>query len=135
MKIISIKSHVLRYELEKELGYSQQYYKNRTAHLVEVETDEGIEIKRVLPTVVGNRHFKEYTDSILTVIDQTEDVNSIGLKRSIGMGDVVVTEPIVRKIKEKWPNAKLTYYTAKPDVIKYLKHSPMKLLRLTIMML
>ena len=42
MKITSIKSHVLRYELEHELGYSQQYYKNRTAHLVEVETDEGI---------------------------------------------------------------------------------------------
>ncbi len=42
MKITSIKSHVLRYELEKELGYSQQYYKYRTAHLVEVETNEGI---------------------------------------------------------------------------------------------
>ena len=42
MKIISIKSHVLRYELEKELGYSQQYYKYRTTHLVEIETDEGI---------------------------------------------------------------------------------------------
>ena len=42
MKITSIKSHVLRYELDKELGYSQQYYKHRTAHLVEVETDEEI---------------------------------------------------------------------------------------------
>ena len=42
MKINSIKSYVLRYELDKELGYSQQYYKHRTAHLVEVETDEGI---------------------------------------------------------------------------------------------
>ena len=42
MKIISIKSHVLRYNLEDELGYSQQYYKHRTAHLVEIETDEGI---------------------------------------------------------------------------------------------
>ena len=42
MKITSIKSHVLRYDLEKELGYSQQYYKYRTAHLVEVETNEGI---------------------------------------------------------------------------------------------
>jgi len=42
VKITSIKSHVLRYELDKELGYSQQYYKHRTAHLVEVETDEGI---------------------------------------------------------------------------------------------
>jgi len=42
MKIISIKSHILRYELDKELGYSQQYYKHRTTHLVCVETDEGI---------------------------------------------------------------------------------------------
>tara|TARA_Y100000590_G_scaffold87268_1_gene97853 strand:- start:814 stop:1986 length:1173 start_codon:yes stop_codon:yes gene_type:complete len=42
VKITSIKSHVLRYELEKELGYSQQYYKYRTTHLVEIETDEGI---------------------------------------------------------------------------------------------
>ena len=42
MKITSIKSHVLRYELDRELGYSQQYYKYRTVHLVCVETDEGI---------------------------------------------------------------------------------------------
>ena len=42
MKLSSIKSHILRYELDKELGYSQQYYKHRTAHLVEIETDEGI---------------------------------------------------------------------------------------------
>tara|TARA_B100000965_G_scaffold393589_1_gene404700 strand:- start:113 stop:1285 length:1173 start_codon:yes stop_codon:yes gene_type:complete len=42
VKITSIKSHVLRYELDRELGYSQQYYKYRTAHLVEIETDEGI---------------------------------------------------------------------------------------------
>ncbi len=42
MKISSIKSHILRYEFDKELGYSQQYYKHRTAHLVEIETDEGI---------------------------------------------------------------------------------------------
>ena len=41
MKITSIKSHVLKYELEKELGYSQQYYKHRTTHLVEVQTDDG----------------------------------------------------------------------------------------------
>ena len=33
---------MLRYELDHELGYSQQYYKYRTTHLVEIETDEGI---------------------------------------------------------------------------------------------
>ena len=42
MKITSIKSHVLRYPLEEELGYSQQYYTSRTTHLVEVSTDDGI---------------------------------------------------------------------------------------------
>ena len=29
------------------------------------------------------------------------------------------TEPILRKLKEKWPEAKITYYTAKTDAIKY----------------
>ena len=42
MQITRIKSHVLQYPLEEELGYSQQYYTSRTTHLVEVETDEGI---------------------------------------------------------------------------------------------
>ena len=42
MKITKVTSHVLGYDLPEPLGYSQQYYHKRTAHLVEVETDEGI---------------------------------------------------------------------------------------------
>ncbi len=42
MKITRITSHVLQYDMPERLGYSQQYYARRTAHLVEVETDEGI---------------------------------------------------------------------------------------------
>ena len=42
MKVTKIQSHVLQYDLPEELGYSQQYYAKRTAHLVEVSTDEGI---------------------------------------------------------------------------------------------
>ncbi len=42
MKITEVVSHVLRYDLPEELGYSQQYYSARTAHLVEVRTDEGL---------------------------------------------------------------------------------------------
>ncbi len=42
MKITEIISHVLQYDLEEELGYSQQYYFKRTTHLVEVRTDVGI---------------------------------------------------------------------------------------------
>lgn len=42
MKITDVKSHVLQYPLEKELGYSQMYFDRRTAHIVEVVTEEGI---------------------------------------------------------------------------------------------
>ena len=42
MKIKSVTSHVLSYDLEEELGYSQQYYSKRTAHLVSVETEDGL---------------------------------------------------------------------------------------------
>ena len=42
MKITRIVSHVLQYDMPEELGYSQQFYSKRTAHIVEVETDEGI---------------------------------------------------------------------------------------------
>jgi D-galactarolactone cycloisomerase len=42
MKITRVTSHVLQYDMPEELGYSQQYYAKRSAHLVEVETDEGI---------------------------------------------------------------------------------------------
>ena len=42
MKITRVTSHVLQYDLPEELGYSQQFYGRRTAHLVEVETDEGV---------------------------------------------------------------------------------------------
>ena len=42
MKITKITSHVLAYKMPELLGYSQQYYDRRTAHLIEVETDEGV---------------------------------------------------------------------------------------------
>ncbi|MDQ2088895.1 mandelate racemase/muconate lactonizing enzyme family protein [Marimonas arenosa] len=42
MKIVTLRSHVLQTDMPEELGYSQQFYTRRTAHLVEVTTDEGI---------------------------------------------------------------------------------------------
>ncbi|TCL01157.1 D-galactarolactone cycloisomerase [Shimia isoporae] len=42
MKITKITSHVLQYDMPEVLGYSQQYYDKRSAHLVEVTTDEGV---------------------------------------------------------------------------------------------
>lgn len=42
MRITAVTSQVLEYDLPRELGYSQQYYAKRTAHLVAVETDAGL---------------------------------------------------------------------------------------------
>lgn len=42
MKVTRVKSHVLQTDMPEELGYSQQFYSLRTAHLVEVQTDEGV---------------------------------------------------------------------------------------------
>ncbi|MEU2900871.1 mandelate racemase/muconate lactonizing enzyme family protein [Streptomyces sp. NPDC006967] len=42
MRITKVVSHVLQYDLDEELGYSQQYYARRSAHIVEIQTDEGL---------------------------------------------------------------------------------------------
>ncbi|MGJ8720363.1 MAG: mandelate racemase/muconate lactonizing enzyme family protein [Salinibacterium amurskyense] len=42
MRITKVTSHVLQYDLDDELGYSQQYYAKRSAHIVEIQTDEGV---------------------------------------------------------------------------------------------
>ena len=42
MRIESIASHVLRCDMPEVLGYSQQFYAQRTCHLVEVRTSEGL---------------------------------------------------------------------------------------------
>ena len=65
MKITGLKSTVLRYPLDEELGYSQQYFTHRTAHLVEVATDEGItgigECFGPGPVAFGNKAIVEQT--------------------------------------------------------------------------
>ena len=42
MRITRIASHVLQYDMPEAMGYSQQYFTRRSAHIVEVETDAGI---------------------------------------------------------------------------------------------
>jgi len=42
MTITAIRSHVLQCDMPEELGYSQQFYARRTAHLVEVTTGDGV---------------------------------------------------------------------------------------------
>lgn len=92
-----------------------------------VETDQGIEVIRSFPTIVGNFHLNDFSDNIRTAISQTQDITSVALKRTIGMGDIVLVEPIIKKIKERWPNAPLNFYTAKPEIVDYFVNKPDKI--------
>tara|TARA_Y100001972_G_scaffold43971_1_gene54143 strand:- start:246 stop:2669 length:2424 start_codon:yes stop_codon:yes gene_type:complete len=91
-----------------------------------VETEEGLEVIRSFPTIVGNFHLREFSENILKVVQDTEDISSIAVKRTMGMGDVVLVEPIIRKLKEKYPNVPITLYTAKPEIVEFFKNKPDK---------
>lgn len=89
--------------------------------------DGEIVIERKWPTMVGNSSFMEHNKTTMRLISQTEspeDIKSIAIKRTMGMGDVLLVEPIIRKLKQKYPNASLTLYTAKPDIVKYFDNKP-----------
>ncbi|MBB77113.1 MAG: mandelate racemase [Planctomycetaceae bacterium] len=42
MRITNVESIVLQYDMDEPLGYAQGYYHQRTAHLVRIDTDEGL---------------------------------------------------------------------------------------------
>jgi ADP-heptose:LPS heptosyltransferase/2-polyprenyl-3-methyl-5-hydroxy-6-metoxy-1,4-benzoquinol methylase len=87
--------------------------------------DGNVEVVRVLPTVMGNSHIdEEHNNQVREYVKNTEGVKSIGLKRTMGMGDVILCEPIIKKLKQKYPDAKITFYTGKTDVVDYFVNKP-----------
>jgi len=88
------------------------------------ETGE-VEIKRKIPTIVGNVFLDEqYNNGIRNVVNETKDIETIGIKRTMGMGDIVLVEPVIRALKSKYPSAKITLYTAKPAIVDYFEAKP-----------
>ena len=69
---------------------------------------------------------REFSENILKVVQDTEDISSIAIKRTMGMGDVVLVEPIIRKLKEKYPNVPITLYTTKPEIVEFSKTSQIR---------
>ena len=90
-----------------------------------IETEEGLEIKYNFPTIMGSVHHNEYCDKIMDIVNNQDTIESIALKRTMGMGDVILVEPIIKKLKEKW-NAPVTLYTGKADIVEYFKNKPDK---------
>ena len=91
-----------------------------------IETEEGLEINVNFPTIVGSKYHSDHSERVRQMVDEQDEIDSIAIKRTMGLGDILLVEPIIRKLKEKYNNAPITFYTAKPDIIKYFKHKPDK---------
>jgi len=89
--------------------------------------DGEIVVRRKWPTIVGNSFYDTRNNQILEQIENltsNTEVETIAIKRTMGMGDVIVVEPIIKKLRQKYPAAKITLFTASPDVVKYFKNKP-----------
>lgn len=68
--------------------------------------------KNYFPTLMGNISQKNRNQQILKSIEGVK-IESIIIKRITGMGDVILTEPVRRYLKEKYPEAKIGLMTSK----------------------
>ena len=113
-------------EKSVEEFYDQVALPERTEPEEEIiESEDGLEIKYNFPTIMGSIHHNEYCDKIMELVNSQDTISSIALKRTMGMGDVILVEPIIRKLREKY-NAPITLYTAKPGIVEYFKNKPDK---------
>lgn len=92
-------------------------------HSINEETGE-IEIKRKLPTLVGNYRFANHNKHTVAMSKNMGDINSIAIKRTIGLGDVILIEPIIKKLRQDHPKAEITLFTKSTDIPNYFKHAP-----------
>ncbi len=96
-----------------------------------IELDNGeLGVKIEFPTIVGNIQYKEHNNKIFERIKKVDVdfIKSIAVKRTIGMGDVLLVEPVIRALKNKYQNAKITMFVGNSrganDVVNYFKSKP-----------
>lgn len=70
------------------------------------------------PTIVGNRQWDEdHNNKVIRNIKSYEEQNGekfirkIGVKRTMGMGDVILAQPFVKFLSRKYPQAEIVFYT------------------------
>lgn len=89
--------------------------------------DGEIVIRRKWPTLVGNLFYEAHNNYVMEQFEKLTDpaeVKTIAIKRTMGMGDVLVVEPIIKKLKQKYPNAVITFFTAETNIVKYFGNKP-----------
>lgn len=84
------------------------------------EEQEGTELVVLerFPTIVGNRQWDEdHNSKVIRNIRSYEEqhgtkfIRKIGVKRTMGMGDVVLAQPFVKFLSQKYPQAEIVFYT------------------------
>jgi len=78
-----------------------------------VEGPDGqLEVVSEPPTIVGNIQFLRHNQAIWKRLKdkKPEEFKKIAVKRTIGMGDVILVEPVIRKLKQKYPNAEIDFF-------------------------
>jgi len=88
---------------------------SRTQLLETCMTDDNDEIyiDRDFPEIFGNIQLdSEYNNPIRDQIYKTKRVHHIAVRRDLGMGDIIVTQPVVAKLKAAFPDAKISYVTS-----------------------
>ena len=75
------------------------------------EESSELEMTKIFPTVVGNLELQDHNKAVWNAIGDYQP-KTIAVKRTIGMGDVIQTEPILSALKAKYPDSKLTFFTS-----------------------
>ena len=89
--------------------------------------DGEVVIERIWPTIVGNKAFEDRNNKIKDFINNNSDpadIKSIAIKRTMGMGDVILVEPIIKKLRQKYVNAEINLYTSKESIVQYFENKP-----------
>jgi len=70
-------------------------------------------VKIQYPTIMGNMQWIEHNKLVFDQIKALDplSIKKIAIKRTIGMGDVILVEPVIRALRQKYSNAEITMFT------------------------
>lgn len=89
-------------------------------NIVDEDTENSeIMVLQKFPTIAGNKQWDdEHNLKVIKSIQEYEEqygtkfIKKIGIKRTMGMGDVILTQPFAKYISQRYPHAEIFYYTA-----------------------
>lgn len=77
-----------------------------------IEQDGNLVVKCEYPTILGNEQWNQHNELVRSRFANIPitDIKKIAIKRTIGMGDVVLAEPAIRALQKKYPVATIDFF-------------------------